>query len=280
LVNTNRILQQVKGLSTETGRLAAQQAQQQHMGGDSSPLDSPTGRRSMRNSLSGERGGAGGGTGGGGGNGIGIGIGGNSGAIIGGMGNGNGMSLAGALGGMTAGGMAAAASVAASGLSALATSAGAMDRCGSAGGGNIISGSVAGTGGNGVGLGGNNGPISLGSGAGAAMHLGGSTGSLKQECDSLMHPSSSSSSLGMAYVPPMYHRPISFNEPLRKRILRSPYAEQEQRGSVLRDGSKNSSECPSPINKPPYHRPSSSASSTAPTEADTMHSERASPQSR
>ncbi|KAM8716006.1 hypothetical protein ACLKA7_002967 [Drosophila subpalustris] len=272
---------QVKGLSTETGRLAAQQAQQQHMGGDSSPLDSPTGRRSMRNSLSGDRGGNGGGNGGGVGAGAGIGIGGNSGAIIGGMGNGNGLSLANALGGMTAGGMAAAASVAASGLSALATSAGTMERCGSAGG-NIISGSVAGAGGNGgngVGLGGNNGPISLGgSGAGAAMHYSSSTGSLKQECDSLMHPSSSSS-LGMAYVPPMYPRPMSFNEPLRKRILRSPYAEQEQRGSVLRDGSKNSSECPSPINKPPYHRPSSSASSTAPTEADTMHSERASPQS-
>ncbi|XP_034098602.1 zinc finger protein chinmo isoform X1 [Drosophila albomicans] len=280
---------QVKGLSTETGRLAAQQAQQQHMGGDSSPLDSPTGRRSMRNSLSGSSG-------------VAIGIGGNnnnsgtanSPAISGN----NGLSLAGALSGMAAaGGMAAAASVAASGLSALATSAGALDRCGSAGG-NIISGSVAGVGplsagsgvgsgnggngngGNGVHLGGNNGPISLsGSGAGAAMHLGGgSTGSLKQECDSLMHPSSSSQ-LGMAYVPPMYHRPMSFNEPLRKRALRSPYAEQELRGSVLRDGSKNSSECPSPINKQPYHRPSSSASSTAPTEADTMHSERASPQS-
>uniref|UniRef100_A0A6P4F7K9 Broad-complex core protein isoforms 1/2/3/4/5-like n=1 Tax=Drosophila rhopaloa TaxID=1041015 RepID=A0A6P4F7K9_DRORH len=182
---------QVKGLSTETGRLAAQQAQQ-HMG-DSSPLDSPTGRRSIRNSLTGGSsivpGGAGIGLGGGvsGAN-----------AMPGGMGIGNGLSLAGMA---AAGGMAAAASVAASGLSALAASANALDRCGSA-----------------------------------------------------------------AY------------EPLRKRPLRSPYPEQEQRGSVLRDGSK-SSECPSPINKPPYHRPSSSASSTAPTEADTMHSERASPQS-
>ncbi|KAH8317581.1 hypothetical protein KR074_000962 [Drosophila pseudoananassae] len=282
---------QVKGLSTETGRLAAQQAQQQHMG-DSSPLDSPTGRRSIRNSLSGGGNIVHGGVGAGG---VGMGGGGaGANSIPGGLGNGNGLSLAGAL--SAAGGMAAAASVAASGLSALAASANALDRCTSAGG-NIIGGTAAGigplsggsgtgagsgiggVGGNGVG-GGNNGPISLGSGAGAALHLGGSTGSLKQECDSLMHPSSSSSSSGMGYthVPPIY-RPISY-EPLRKRALRSPYAEQEQRGSVLRDGSKNSlSECPSPINKPPYHRPSSSASSTAPTEADTMHSERASPQS-
>ncbi|KAH8245696.1 hypothetical protein KR038_002840 [Drosophila bunnanda] len=288
---------QVKGLSTETGRLAAQQAQQQQHMGDSSPLDSPTGRRSIRNSLSGGNGSIlpGGAAG------VGIGLGGVTGAnsIPGGLGNGNGLSLAGALSGMAAaGGMAAAASVAASGLSALAASANALDRCGSAGG-NIIGGTAAGigplsggtgtgggggNGGMGVGgngVGGNNGPISLGSGAGAAHHLGGSTGSLKQECDSLMHPGGSSSSsggMGYTHVPPIY-RPISY-EPLRKRALRSPYAEQEQRGSVLRDGSKNSSsECPSPINKPPYHRPSSSASSTAPTEADTMHSERASPQS-
>ncbi|BFF94329.1 zinc finger protein chinmo [Drosophila madeirensis] len=273
---------QVKGLSTETGRLAAQQAQQQHMG-DSSPLDSPTGRRSMRNSLSGSSIVPGGGAG------INLGSGSGVNSIPGGLGNGNGLSLAGALSGMAAaGGMAAAASVAASGLSALAASANALDRCGSAGG-NIIGGTAtghgpmsagSGTGGNGGnGVGGNNGPISLGSGAGAALHLGGSTGSLKQECDSMMHPgSSSSSTMGYTHVPPMY-RPISY-EPLRKRALRSPYAEQELRGSVLRDGSKNSSsECPSPINKPPYHRPSSSASSTAPTEADTMHSERASPQS-
>lgn len=250
----------------------------------------------MRNSLSGGNGSSI--LPGGAGVGIGLGGGGVTGgnSIPGGLGNGNGLSLAGALSGMAAaGGMAAAASVAASGLSALAASANALDRCGSAGG-NIIGGTAAGigplsggtgTGGGGMGVGGNgvggnNGPISLGSGAGAAHHLGGSTGSLKQECDSLMHPGGSSSSsggMGYTHVPPIY-RPISY-EPLRKRALRSPYAEQEQRGSVLRDGSKNSSsECPSPINKPPYHRPSSSASSTAPTEADTMHSERASPQSR
>lgn len=118
-----------------------------------------------------------------------------------------------------------------------------------------------------------------GSGAGAVHHLSGSANTLKQECDSLMHPSSSTLGAMSSYVPPMYHRPMSY-EPLRKRALRSPYAEQEVRGSVLRDGTKNPSECPSPISKPSYHRPSSSASSTAPTEADTMHSERASPQSR
>jgi len=264
--------------------------------GDLSPLDSPTGRRSIRNSLSG-------------GNssivpgGVGIGLGGGvSGAnSMTGMGIGNGLSLAGMA---AAGGMAAAANAAASSLSTLAASANIVDRCGSAGG-NIIGGTAAGIGGshsggggagnnggggggglggNGVGSGGggggNNGPISMGSGAGAAHHLGGSTGILKQECDSMMHPGGSSSSSGMGYthVPPIY-RPINYEPPRKRAIVRSPYSEQEQRGSVLRDGSK-SSECPSPINKPPYHRPSSSASSTAPTEADTMHSERASPQSR
>ncbi|KAH8412379.1 hypothetical protein KR009_001612 [Drosophila setifemur] len=276
---------QVKGLSTETGRLAAQQAQQQHM--SDSPLDSP-GRRSIRNSLSGGSSIIPGGIG------VGVGLGGGAGvnSMPGGLGNGNGLTLAGAL--SAAGGMAA--SVAASGLGVLAASANALDRCTSSGGGignNTIGGTTAGigplsggsgTGGVGVGgngVGGNNGSITLGGGAGAALHMGGSSGNLKQECDSLMHPGSSGSSSGMGYthVPPIYHRPMSY-EPLRKRALRSPYAEQELRGSVLRDGSKNSSsECPSPINKPPYHRPSSSASSTAPTEADTMHSERASPQS-
>lgn len=257
--------------------------------GDLSPLDSPTGRRSVRNSLSGGSssivpGGVG----------IGLGGGATGANSMSGMGIGNGLSLAGMAAG---GGMAAAANAAASSLSTLAASANIVDRCGSAGA-NIISGSAAGIGGshsggagngsgtvgiggNGVGSGGgNNGPISLGSGAGAAHHLGGSTGILKQECDSLMHPGGSSSSSGMGYthVPPIY-RPINYEPPRKRAIVRSPYSEQEQRGSVLRDGSK-SSECPSPINKPPYHRPSSSASSTAPTEADTMHSERASPQSR
>lgn len=77
-------------------------------------------------------------------------------------------------------------------------------------------------------------------------HLG--LSSLKQECDSLMHPSSSSLGGISPYLPPMY-RPLTFDPP-RKRHLRSPYTEQETRGSVLRDGSKGgSTESASPINK-------------------------------
>ncbi|TMW46859.1 hypothetical protein DOY81_008054 [Sarcophaga bullata] len=237
---------QVKGLSTETGRLAAQQAQQ-HIE-SSSTLDSPSGRRSIRNSIS--------------------------------SGNGNmsGTGLGSGTMGSPASGVNAPGSGGGGGI-------GLPDRCPSTGG--IISGPQGSVGmgnnSNNNSMSGGNGGVGgsaagLGSGAGAVHHLGGSTNSLKQECDSLMHPSSSTLGAMSSYVPPMYHRPMSY-EPLRKRALRSPYAEQEVRGSVLRDGSKNPSECPSPISKPPYHRPSSSASSTAPTEADTMHSERASPQS-
>lgn len=181
---------QVKGLSTEHGRLAAAQAQQH----ENPPPESPSGRRNNRNSISGNGGNNGGGVGGNGGSGGGgSGGGGNS------SGNNNNNSSAGALG----------------------------------------------------------------------------LGILKQECDSLMHPSSSTLGGIPPYMPQMY-RPISF-EPPRKRALRSPYAEQEIRGSVLRDGSKNSSDSASPNSKP--YRPLSSASSTAPTEADTMQSERASPES-
>ncbi|KAI9584112.1 hypothetical protein GQX74_010447 [Glossina fuscipes] len=261
---------QVKGLSTETGRLAAQQAQQ-HI--ESTALESPNGRRSMRSISSGisscgnlSSSVMGGGLVAGSGNNAtgslnvpvsgGIGSGGGGGGGGGGGNNSGGGSGPGGLG--------------------IGTGLGLPDRCPSTGG--IITGppGVMGGGNNIVG----GPPAGLGNGgAGAAHHLGGSTGNLKQECDSLMLPSSSSTMGTMpSYVPPMYHRPISY-EPLRKRALRSPYAEQEIRGSVLRDGSKNPSECPSPISKPPYHRPSSSASSNAPTEADTMHSERASPQS-
>lgn len=226
-------------MSTETGRLAAQQAQQ-HIE-SSSNLDSPNGRRSIRNSISGGNGplGAPG---------------------LAGLGNINNSHSGGinAPGGPGGGGL------------------NLPDRCPSTGSG-IISGPPGSLGTNNIA----GGVLAAGlaSGAGATHHhLGGSTGSLKQECDSLMHPSSSTLGAMPSYVPPMY-RPMSY-EPLRKRALRSPYAEQEVRGSVLRDGSKNSSDCASPISKPPYNRPSSSASSTAPTEADTMHSERASPQSR
>ncbi|KAL5280756.1 chinmo family protein [Megaselia abdita] len=103
-----------------------------------------------------------------------------------------------------------------------------------------------------------------------------SRGLTKQECDSLMHPSSSSLGGLSPYLPPIY-RPMSY-EPPRKRALRSPFTEQQEvtRGSVLRDG-KSSSDSVSPQGK--QYRPSSSASSTNLTEADTMQSERASPQS-
>lgn len=98
--------------------------------------------------------------------------------------------------------------------------------------------------------------------------------SLKQECDSLMNPNSSGLSGFAPYLPQMY-RPLSFDAP-RKRHLRSPF-DPETRQSVLRDGSKGSAENASPVNR---RRPTSSASSTAPTEADTPQTERASPQSR
>lgn len=99
--------------------------------------------------------------------------------------------------------------------------------------------------------------------------------SLKQECDSLMNPSSSGLSGFTPYMPHMYNRPLTFDAP-RKRHLRSSF-DQETRQSVLRDGSKGSAENASPVNR---RRPTSSASSTAPTEADTPQTERASPQSR
>lgn len=105
--------------------------------GDLSPLDSPTGRRSVRNSLSGGSSIVPGGVG------IGLGGGATGANSMSGMGIGNGLSLAGMAAG---GGMAAAANAAASSLSTLAASANIVDRCGSAGA-NIISGSAAGIGG-------------------------------------------------------------------------------------------------------------------------------------
>lgn len=95
---------------------------------------------------------------------------------------------------------------------------------------------------------------------------------LKGECDSLMNPSSSGLSSFAPYLPQMY-RP--YDAP-RKRQMRSPF-DQDARQSVLRDGSKGSAENASPVNR---RRPASSASSTAPTEADTLQNDRASPQSR
>lgn len=62
---------------------------------------------------------------------------------------------------------------------------------------------------------------------------------LKQECDSLMNPSSSGLAGFTPYIPQMY-RP--FDAP-RKRNVRSPFNEQEiSRQSVLRDGSRGSNE--------------------------------------
>lgn len=61
---------------------------------------------------------------------------------------------------------------------------------------------------------------------------------MKQECDSLMNPSSSGLSGGFApYIPQMY-RPF---DATRKRNQRSPFSEPE-RQSVLRDGSRGSAE--------------------------------------
>lgn len=61
---------------------------------------------------------------------------------------------------------------------------------------------------------------------------------MKQECDSLMNPSSSGLSGGFApYIPTMY-RPF---DATRKRNQRSPFSEPE-RQSVLRDGSRGSAE--------------------------------------
>lgn len=73
--------------------------------------------------------------------------------------------------------------------------------------------------------------------------------SLKQECDSIMNPSSSGLGGFSPYISQMY-RPMNFDPP-RKRQQRSPFTEQEHsRQSVLRDGSKGSAESASPTNKP------------------------------
>lgn len=73
--------------------------------------------------------------------------------------------------------------------------------------------------------------------------------SLKQECDSIMHPSSSGLGNFSPYLPTMYRPPMQFDPP-RKRHIRSPFSEQEiSRQSVLRDGSKGSAESASPVSK-------------------------------
>lgn len=74
--------------------------------------------------------------------------------------------------------------------------------------------------------------------------------SLKQECDSLMNPSSSGLGGFSPYISQIY-RPLNFDPPRKRQQQRSPFTEQEHsRQSVLRDGSKGSAESASPINKP------------------------------
>lgn len=94
--------------------------------------------------------------------------------------------------------------------------------------------------------GGNGGGGGGGSAPPTPVHTG--LNSLKQECDSIMHPSSSGLGSFSPYLPPMY-RPLPYDPP-RKRHLRSPFSEQEiSRQSVLRDGSKGSAESASPVSK-------------------------------
>lgn len=111
---------------------------------------------------------------------------------------------------------------------------------------------------------------------------------IKRETDMILH----SSPTALANYVPQYmpsFMPHNFPEHPRKRSLKSPYADQESsRGSVLRDGSKGtpvSSQSPVSGGKRGGYgdggssgRPASSASSVAPTEADTQQMERNSPQ--
>lgn len=101
---------------------------------------------------------------------------------------------------------------------------------------------------------------------------------IKRETDMIM--AGAVTTFPHTYLNPQpYHMPSPY-EPARKR--KNPYTnldQQETRGSVLRDGSKTSVGSPSPVGKSAnYNRPTSSGSSAAPTEADTMQAERDSPQ--
>ncbi|KAG5676152.1 hypothetical protein PVAND_006001 [Polypedilum vanderplanki] len=99
---------------------------------------------------------------------------------------------------------------------------------------------------------------------------------IKRETDMIMAGAITSfpTYLPQPYMPSPY-------EPARKRHMKNLYTntdQQETRGSVLRDGSKTSTGSPSPISsKTGNYRPASSGSSAAP-EADTMQTERDSPQ--
>ncbi len=101
---------------------------------------------------------------------------------------------------------------------------------------------------------------------------------IKRDTDLIMQ-SATTNLASYSYLHPQpYMNP--FEPPRKRHNLKSPYMEQESRGSVLRDGSKTSTGSASPIGKTPGYRPASSGSisSAAPTEADTMHTERDSPQ--
>lgn len=82
------------------------------------------------------------------------------------------------------------------------------------------------------------------------VHSGTTLSSMKQECDSIMHPSSTGMGIFSSYMPP--YRPMHYEQQPRKRQQpqRSPFTEQEiSRQSVLRDGSKGSAESASPGSK-------------------------------
>ncbi|XP_065088395.1 zinc finger protein chinmo isoform X4 [Ochlerotatus camptorhynchus] len=79
-----------------------------------------------------------------------------------------------------------------------------------------------------------------------------------------------------SYLPPTY-MPQPYETTNRKRSIRSPFYEETTRGSVLRDGKATGVGNDSPVSGSKNYRPSSSGSSAAPTEADTVHTDRDSP---
>ncbi|KAL7041315.1 hypothetical protein ACKWTF_000722 [Chironomus riparius] len=101
---------------------------------------------------------------------------------------------------------------------------------------------------------------------------------IKRETDMIM--AGAVTSFPHNYLQPQPYMPSPY-EPARKRHMKNLYTnidQQETRGSVLRDGSKTSTGSPSPVGKTAGYRPASSGSSAAHTEADTMQTERDSPQ--
>lgn len=79
-----------------------------------------------------------------------------------------------------------------------------------------------------------------------------------------------------SYLQPTY-MPQPYETTNRKRSMRSPFYEEATRGSVLRDGKATGVGNDSPVSGSKNYRPSSSGSSAAPTEADTLHTDRDSP---